>query len=106
MVCTRADDAHRNEVPTPPPAGQAGTPNRSLVRELARWLGQATSLLRGHGGPIEEVIGRGRHGLRCCRGDNAASEALRATISPPHKQTRRGCAPAGEDHRESQALIE
>jgi hypothetical protein len=57
MVCARTDDAHRNEVPTPPPAGRAGTENRSLACDLARRLGQAADLLRGHGGPIEEVIG-------------------------------------------------
>src|ERR1700680_813064 len=97
MVCIRADDAHRNEVPTPPPAGRAGTPNRSLVRELARWLGQATSLLRGPGGPLEEVIGRGRQGRRCCRGDNAASEAhLPGLLFHHHTSKPAGVAPRRE----------
>jgi hypothetical protein len=57
MVCTRGDNAHRNEVPTPPPADRSGIQNRSLARDVARWLGQAAGLLRGHGGPIEEVTG-------------------------------------------------
>jgi len=61
MVCTRADDAHRNDVSTPPPACRAGTPNWSLAGRVARWLGQAAGLLRGHGGPIKEVTGLG-HG--------------------------------------------
>ena len=85
MVCTRAHHAHRNNVPTPPPAGRAGTQNRSLARDLARWLGQAARLLRGHGCSIEEVNG--------CdpRGNTAKGISRVATTNP----TPPGVKPGG-----------
>ena len=92
MVCTRADHAHRNEVPTPPPAGRAGTQNRSLARDLARWLGQTAGLLRGHGAPIEEVTGSAMAATR--EGNTPAQLTARAAI-PTTNATRR-VRPGGE----------
>src|SRR6266700_1180835 len=106
MVCTRGYTAHPNEVPTPPPAGRAGTQTRSLARDLARWLGQTAGLLRGHGAPMEEGTGSAMAATR--RGENTPAQlTARAAVYPPQTQPAEVRPRRGEDHvKESQAWIE
>src|SRR6266404_6825662 len=87
MVSTRAHSAHRNEVPTPPPAGRAGTQNRSVARDLARWLGQTAGLLRGLGSPIEEVT------------ESAMAAAWRGATVGHHKRNPPRLGPGGRGPR-------
>jgi hypothetical protein len=99
MVCTKSGRCASKRCTYASPS-RSSWDTESVVGacDLARWLGQAAGLLRGHGGPIEEMTGLG-HGCDPPRGEHRPAKL--------ETQTRRGWATAGEDHvGVSQAWIE
>src|SRR5215471_13676925 len=47
---------HRNQVPSPPPAGGTGRLHRGLASMLARWLGSRDGIFRRDGSTVFQMI--------------------------------------------------